>query len=172
MHRNDLVLRDALARDLDAMVGMLRQLFGIETDFAFDERKQRHGLAALMADHGRSVVRVAESHHKIVGMCTAQINISTAEGGMSALVEDMIVDATYRGKGVGTALLKSIELWASEHQCVRMQLLADFNNTPAFEFYANAGWHRTNMVCCNKKIGFDCIAAIVPPRQTTMSARR
>jgi len=125
-----------------------------------------------MADHGRSVIKVAELHRTIVGMCTAQINISTAEGGMSALVEDMIVDGAFRGKGIGTALLESIEDWASEHQCVRLQLLADFNNTAAFGFYVNADWRRSNMVCCMKRINFDRIAVTLPPQRTTMSARR
>jgi GNAT superfamily N-acetyltransferase len=172
MHHTDVILRDAQARDLDAMVGLLRQLFTIEDGFKIDERKQRHGLAALMADHGRSIVRVAEVRSCVVGMCTAQINISTAEGGMSALVEDMIVDEPYRRRGIGSLLLENISQWATEHQCVRLQLLTDIRNDAALQFYANARWHKTTMICMNKKIYAEPDAAVCPPRYVSVTARR
>jgi len=42
---------------------------------------------------------VAELDKQIVGVCTAQLLISTAEGGIVALIEDVVVDGNYRGQG-------------------------------------------------------------------------
>ena len=149
------VIREARAYDIDAMVGLLKQLFRIEDDFTFNDRKHRQGCAALMADHTHGTIHVAEINGAVIGMCTAQINVSTAEGGLSALVEDMIVDAHWRRRGIGSALLSSIRRWALDHHCVRMQLLADRRNDRALEFYRKGGWKTTNMICLRKKIHED-----------------
>lgn len=143
-------IRQARAGDLEVMVTLLRQLFTMETDFKVDTNRQRHGLAALLADHDRSVIFVAACGETIVGMCTAQITISTAEGGMNALVEDMVVDKNFRARGVGTALLHTITQWAKEHGCLRMQLVADKRNDNALRFYHRNGWNLTNMICLTR----------------------
>ena len=171
MH-TEFIIREALARDLDAMVDLLKQLFAIEDEFAIDEQKQRHGCAALMADHGRSVFLVAEANRSVVGMCSVQITISTAEGGMSALVEDMIVDASWRGKGIGSSLLEAAGKWAGDRHCLRMQLLADNRNSPAINFYRSAGWHQTGMVGFNRKIYAEHLSEPALSRHVSMSTRR
>lgn len=80
-----------LAEDIEAMPGLLRLLFDIEADFEFDEARQRRGLF-LMTDGclKHKVIQVAESAGRIVGMASAQTLISSAEGAMSALVEDVV----------------------------------------------------------------------------------
>lgn len=82
---------DTLAEDIEAMPGLLRLLFDIEADFEFDEARQRRGLF-LMTDGclKHKVIQVAESAGRIVGMASAQTLISSAEGAMSALVEDVV----------------------------------------------------------------------------------
>ena len=45
-------------------------------------------------------------------MITGQLLVSTAEGGTSALVEDLVVAESHRGRGVGAGLLAEIERWA------------------------------------------------------------
>jgi GNAT superfamily N-acetyltransferase len=171
MYQDAFVIREGRSYDIDAMVGLLRQLFTIEDDFTFNDRKHRHGCAALMADHTHGAIRVAEVNNRVVGMCTAQINVSTAEGGLSAQVEDLIVDAPYRRRGIGASLLSSIRRWALDHNCVRMQLLADRRNDHALEFYRKAGWKTTNMICLQKKIHED-FTPIPSQRHQTISVRR
>ena len=165
------VIREARSFDIDAMVGLLRQLFSIEDDFTFNDRKHRHGCAALIADHAHGTIRVAEVNNRVVGMGTAQINVSTAEGGLSALVEDLIVDTRYRRRGIGTALLSSLRRWALDNNCVRMQLLADRRNERALEFYRKEQWKTTNMICLQRKIHEDFVP-IPSQQQQTISVRR
>jgi GNAT superfamily N-acetyltransferase len=142
-------IREAHASDLDEMVELLRQLFAIEDDFVFDAQRQRHGIAALIADHNRCTALVAVVNGVVVGMCTAQMTVSTAEGGASALVEDLIVAESVRRNGIGTALFAAIRNWATDRGCVRMQLLADQRNQAALKFHADRGWWISNMICLN-----------------------
>ncbi len=104
----------------------------------------------MLDEPGRRAVLVAERAGAIVGMVTAQLVVSTAEGAPAALVEDMVVDAPWRGLGTGRALLEGIEAWARERGATRLQLLADRENAPALAFYARMGWAGTRLVCLRR----------------------
>ena len=80
-------------------------------------------------------------------MCTGQLVVSTAEGGPALLVEDVVVDANHRGRGVGRALLAALADWARGRGVRRLQLLADGTNGPALAFYDRLGWRATALVC-------------------------
>ncbi len=139
-------IRSAEPADLDRLVSLLAALFSIEDDFAFDEQKQRFGLA-LMLENERGCVLVAEAEGRVVGMCTGQLLVSTAEGGLSLLVEDVVVDEQWRGHGVGRLLIEAISGWAKANKVSRLQLLADRNNMPALDFYWSLGWQTTELIC-------------------------
>ena len=148
----DVTIRDARPDDLDAMTALLGDLFSIEADFAVDARRQQRGLT-LMLDGCRKhrCVKVAETGERVVGMATAQMLVSTAEGGMVALIEDMVVDKDFRGLGIGRQLMASIEDWARQHGACRLQLLADRTNFSALDFYDRIGWRPTQLICLRRK---------------------
>jgi GNAT superfamily N-acetyltransferase len=146
----DVRIRSATPADLPALVALVGELFAIEADFRLEPARQRSGLALLLADRERSAVLVAERSGQVIGMATAQLVISTAEGALSALVEDMIVNAGHRGGGVGRALLGAIEAWAEGRGATRLQLLADRENAPALAFYERLGWRGTRLVCLRR----------------------
>ena len=139
-------VRAARPADVEPMVGLLGLLFAIEADFRPDPARQRQGLALLLGDE-RAKVLVAERADGVVGMCTGQLVVSTAEGGPALLVEDVVVDADHRGRGVGRALLAALADWAGGCGVRRLQLLADGNNGPALAFYDRLGWRATALVC-------------------------
>ena len=78
----DVTIRNATVDDLESMVALLHELFSMETDFSPDRRRQRRGFS-LMLDGCRKhrCIKVADVRGEVTGMCTAQILISTAQGG-------------------------------------------------------------------------------------------
>lgn len=144
------IIRRANQADISAMIRLLRILFSIETDFSFEKETQQRGLEMMLGDDTSRCILVAERYKQIVGMCTAQILISTAEGGIVALIEDLVVEDACRGEGIGKELLLSIESWAIARGAKRLQLLADRNNTRALEFYKAMDWKKTQMICLQK----------------------
>lgn len=144
-------LREARQGDLDELTALLRLLFTIEADFSFNEPRQRKGLL-MMLDNDRGCVLVAEEAGQVIGMCTGQLVISTAEGGPAVLVEDMVVDPAHRGRGAGRALIKAMAGWAQEQGATRLQLLADKNNPPALAFYERLGWRTTALICLRQHL--------------------
>lgn len=148
-------IREARTEDLDDLVELLGLLFSLESDFTPDQEKQREGLA-LMLGKGPRVVLVAVSSDDgsgtVIGMATAQVVISTAEGGPALLVEDVVVRPEARGRGVGTALITRIEAWGKRMGATRLQLLADRDNTGSHGFYEACGFSPTNLVCLRRLI--------------------
>lgn len=136
-------LRLAAAKDLDSLVELLRVLFSIETDFEFDEAKQRRGLQLFLQNQGERAIFVVETGGAVVGMCSVQTLISTAEGAPSGWIEDVCVAQAHRGRGLGRALLGAVDAWCLERGMNRIQITCDINNTPAFDFYTRLGWQPT-----------------------------
>ena len=148
----NIVIRDALTQDIDAMIRLLVHLFTIETDFKVNPQRHRKGLALMLAGcRKHKCIKVAEVDGKVVGMCSAQTLISTAEGGNVTLVEDMVVLPEYQRCGIGRKLLDGIEAWAIDHGSRRMQLLSDRTNFKALDFYDHIGWHPTRLICLRRK---------------------
>ncbi len=142
--------RMATTADLDALVGLLKQLTELEEDFDFDEVSHRRGLEMLVAKQPDCCIMVAEENGTVLGMASGQFVISTACGAPSLWVEDVVIDRSLRGKGIGTELLQTLQSWAQSVGGVRMQLLADKDNAPALKFYEKTGWKRTNFVGMRK----------------------
>jgi ribosomal protein S18 acetylase RimI-like enzyme len=143
-------VREAVSSDLDCLIPLLKELFSIETDFCFKEDLQRRGLAMMLEPCKSRCMLIASAGNRIIGMASIQTLISTAEGGRSGIVEDVVVTPEWRGKGIGRCLLEAIEAWAHTKGLKRIQLLADATNTPALEFYRNSGWMTTQLICLRK----------------------
>lgn len=148
MHTKNIVahIRPATAEDILPMVDLLQLLFSIEKDFHFDPKKHGEGLR-LLVNSPDALVLVAEYDDQVRGMATAQIVISTAEGGPALLVEDVVVAEEYRGRSIGSRLLQKLASWAASRKINRMQLLADRHNLPALQFYKGCGWRTTDLIC-------------------------
>lgn len=156
-------IREAREADMRELVELLGLLFGIESDFAPDAARQRAGLSLLLGK-GAGLVLAATAPPaaaqdgpeagcgpaRVVGMATAQVVVSTAEGGPALLVEDVVVRPEWRGRGVGRALLSRIERWGAALGATRLQLLADRHNTASHGFYASCGYASTNLVCLRR----------------------
>lgn len=149
----DIIIKDALPADIDQMLPLLAQLFAIEQDFEFNSEAQTRGLRLMMDGCGKHrAVKVAWVNDTIVGMCTAQTRISTAQGNISAVAEDLVVAGEYRKKGIATLLLSAIEDWAVNKGIKSISLLADKDNQGCLDFYNKKEWKRTSLICLVKSL--------------------
>lgn len=136
----------AKLEDIPALVELLATLFSIEADFKPDVAKQIKGLRMLILSPETGVIKVARDNDGLaIGMVSAQLVISTAQGAPSAWVEDMIIDEKYRGIGLGKALLNDTLAWAKQKGASRAQLLVDIKNEPALGYYQHLGWETTQL---------------------------
>ncbi len=132
--------------DTANLVSLLAILFDIEKDFNADFTKQQNGLKLLLKNSTTATIQVARCPAgKVIGMVTAQLVISTAQGTASAWIEDMVIDATYRKHGIGKQLLQNTLVWAKTKGATRAQLLVDTANIEALGYYQHLQWESTQL---------------------------
>lgn len=142
----NIVFNEATTLDIPDLIKLLSVLFSIEKDFIPDFTKQQKGLALLIQNNANATIQVArDASGKVIGMVSAQLVISTAEGAASAWIEDMVVNANYRGQGIGKQLLKYVRAWAKAKGATRAQLLVDITNTDAIAYYKQLNWEATQL---------------------------
>lgn len=139
-------------RDLPSLVELLGELFRIESDFAPDSAKQERGLRLILGRPESGRVFVARAAGRVVGMASLLFTVSTAEGGMAAILEDVIVAGTWRGKGLGRRLLGHVFHWAAENGCRRVTVLADRDNDGALRFYRELGFEKSTMTVFRRRL--------------------
>lgn len=138
-------LSTATGQDIPELIELLGVLFSIEQDFTPAPEKQQRGLAALLESPTGHIAIARDNLGRAIGMATAQLVISTAEGAPSAWIEDVVIRDEWRGKGLGRNLLDAVLDWARAQGATRAQLLADLDNTPALAFYDRLGWQATRL---------------------------
>lgn len=140
-------VRKATDQDVGAMVKLLKQLFALEPDFAFDPIRHERGLGLLLENSQcRIWTAFVDGISEAVGMITLQPHISTGFGCIDGLVEDFVVHEDFRGKGIGTKLFDTMMSGAKEMGYSRLRLLADIRNRQAHQFYGQRGWDIGQMV--------------------------
>lgn len=66
-------------------------------------------------------------------------NFSTFEGRRGLYLEDLFVEESYRGRGVGKRMLLHLAGLAVERNCARMEWVVLDWNRPAIDFYCSMG---------------------------------
>jgi GNAT superfamily N-acetyltransferase len=136
--------------DIPQLAALLNDLFEVELDFTADSSRQIRGLDLLVTEAAKSdrqIVAVArDDQGQPVGMATAQLVLSTAEGASSVWIEDVVVHAEHRRQGIGKQLIEFLLAWSRMRGATRMQLVADRENADADLFYTALGWKSTQLI--------------------------
>ncbi len=142
----------ATAADLDALADLLGELFTLESDFRPEREKQLAGLRLVLGSPQAGRLFALRVDGKVAGMANALITVSTAEGRPVVLLEDVIVGAAWRGRGLGRRLVEHVMAWAAEAGMARVTLLADKENAPALAFYAALGFAPSAMTVLRRTL--------------------
>lgn len=136
----DISIDFAQAGDVEAMADLLTELFTQEQDFQPDRDKQRRGLQSILDNPAMGRLFVVRVGGRVVGMANLLITVSTAEGAPVALLEDVIVSAGHRGRGLGRQLLEHVIAWVGAAGMARITLLTDADNYRAQATYGRLGF--------------------------------
>lgn len=136
---------EAEIEDIPELCDLLGYLFEHEVEFKPDISLQSCGLQKILENNELGAVLILREKDKAVGMVTLLFTISTALGGMVALLEDMVVIPSERGKGYGSRLLRAAMDYANRKECKRITLLTDDTNIKAQKFYRHNGFAHSSM---------------------------
>ena len=115
-----MILTKANQSDLEGLVELLTCLFEQEAEFQPNPDLQRKALSKIILNSELGLILIAKCENKILGMVNLLLTESTALGSRVALLEDMIVAATSRGKGIGSLLIDYAIQEAAHLGCKRI----------------------------------------------------
>lgn len=154
----DVRIRNATMADYDALCALFEQvdhlhataLPDIFRPFSGPARERDH-IQRILDDELQCLL-VAEVGNDIIGV--AEANVSVAPEWPMVVprrwvhVRDIVVDERFRGKGIGTALLAHIEVWARSLGIMRVELQVWEFNAGARAAYEHAGFRTASRVLC------------------------
>ncbi|HEY1049500.1 MAG TPA: GNAT family N-acetyltransferase [Prosthecobacter sp.] len=143
---NEPRIEPATIEDLPQLVELLLALFSEEQDFRPDKAKQEHGLRLILEQPNRGRIFVLRTDHKVIGMINLLFTISTAEGGLVVLMEDVIVHPQHRRQGYGGRLLEHAMEFAREKRFRRITLLTDQISAESQSFFQKHGFQFSKMI--------------------------
>ena len=118
------------------------RLFGLVEGFAtsFEPKRESFDIClGHLVDDETVWLAVAEYDGALVGYCLAFDHYTFYANGRVAWLEEIIVDQEYRRKGVGRALMESVEKWAK----ARGSKLIAVATRRAAPFYAAIGYEES-----------------------------
>jgi ribosomal protein S18 acetylase RimI-like enzyme len=139
-------ITEATLADVPQLAGLLTVLFTQEEELVPDRTKQERALRLIIGQPELGRIYCAREGELVLGMVSLLFTISTAEGGRSAWLEDMVVHPYHRNRGLGRRLMRHALQGAEALGCTRVTLLTDGINSGAMRFYKRAGFQRSDMV--------------------------
>jgi GNAT superfamily N-acetyltransferase len=94
---------------------------------------------ALFGSNPRLFCEIGEWDHEPAGFAVWFFNFSTFSGRSGIFLEDLFVRPTFRGKGIGKALLAHLARLSIENGWSRVQWTVLDWNTPSIDFYKSLG---------------------------------
>lgn len=134
-----LTLRAATADDVGAIHGLMRELAVFEKLLDIFEATPESVHEALFGNAPAAECLIAQWDGQVVGYALYFHNFSTFLGRRGLYLEDVYVQPSMRGKGVGQALLRALARIAVERNCARFEWTVLDWNQPAIDFYASQG---------------------------------
>ena len=101
--------------DVAEAMGKLRQQLSTRHDGSAIDRNR---LEELIESHYHDVL-LAVDNDKVVGMVIVSVVMTTLE--QNVYMEDLVVDAECRGKGIGGKLLEAVKEWGRAKGCRRLE---------------------------------------------------
>jgi GNAT superfamily N-acetyltransferase len=136
MHQPE--IREVLVEDFDSIFLLLKQLW---------PRKKLHKDSLMKVfsqaiDSPNDEYFCAEINGRIIGFCCLTIQLSLWQEGYIGYINELVVDKSVRGQGIGTNLIKTAIDIAKGKGCTRIELDSSSYREEAHDFYEGMGFEK------------------------------
>lgn len=128
--------RECTKSDFDKIIPLLQQLWPDQKLNVMSLKK----VFLIGIDSDCQCYVCAEDAGKIVGFCSLTMKNNLWQHGNLGYIDELIVDDSYRGNGVGKGLLKTMSATAKNMGCKRIELDSAYHRIEAHKFYEKNGF--------------------------------
>lgn len=135
----DIDLRAAEGGDLDLVLGMIQGLYASD-HIPLEEPRARRALAELLADPSLGKAWLVVAGGEVIGYAVVTLGYSLEFGGRYALLDELFIHETHRGRGAGRQVLRRLEEAGRALGLQAVRLEVERTNRGARELYRRAGF--------------------------------
>jgi GNAT superfamily N-acetyltransferase len=129
-------------REISTGLGALCPAHGSKT---IEKNEALMRLWAEIRGDKRHHVIVAEEEGRLASTCVCLIVPNLTHGGRPyGLIENVVTDEAFRGRGLATACLNYAREIAERENCYKLMLLTGSKRESTLRFYENAGYDRSD----------------------------
>lgn len=133
-----MIIRELNSIDLPKLADLYEQFWGDKSDVSKMEQQLE-----FIRRENQHIILVCEDQGQVVGSVMGIVCRELyGDCRPFMVVENMIVDKTYRRTGIGQALLQELERMAKERNCTQMILVTEKDREDACSFYESYGFSR------------------------------
>jgi len=135
----NLTIRKIESSDLPSIIALLRDFAAFENLSEYCTATEERFHAAMFGENAFVEGLIVLDDQKPIGYSLIHPSFSSFRGQQGIYLEDVYVDATYRGSGVGELLLKAVARLACDRGFERIDFQVLDCNVNAIKFYKKLG---------------------------------
>jgi ribosomal protein S18 acetylase RimI-like enzyme len=147
----EIEFRLAKANDVPCILDMMEQFNAID-HYPFNKDKTRTNLLAFLASEQLGKAWLIEANQLVIGYIVLAFGFSFEHGGRNAFVDELYMDAAYRGKGIGK---RCIDFLLSETPKLGGQVFyleVEPHNQAGVKLYREKGFRENGRILLTKKL--------------------
>jgi GNAT superfamily N-acetyltransferase len=144
----NVIIRDARPADMARLLELYLQLSASSQHPEEEVRPtsdEHYAALERITNDPSSELFVLEKDGRVVGTYALYVMPNLSHGGRPfAIVENVVVDDTLRGQGLGRLLMDHAETRARAAGCYKLALMSNVKRAPAHAFYQSIGFEPTH----------------------------
>lgn len=134
-------IRPALPQDVHRIHAFISELEECQFEFERFEKYYHHNIA-----HPDNIYLVAvDEHSEVIGYLSCHGQLLLHHLGKVYEIQEMFVEAKYRGQGIGALLIRALEEKLQQENVRSLEVTTNKNRTATQEFYKRNGFAQTHV---------------------------
>ncbi|MEZ4362809.1 MAG: GNAT family N-acetyltransferase [Kofleriaceae bacterium] len=151
MDRRPSRFRAATAQDVDAILRMMATFYA-EDGYPFSEQEARAQLHLFLRRPELGALWVASVDDDVAGYLVVALDFSFEYGGRVAFIDELFLDAPFRGAGLGREAMALAERYCGDVGVRAIHLEVEPHRTTAAGLYEKAGFRATGRTLMTKRL--------------------